>query len=133
MATVLHITANDLQFLNVTLRVKNSFHSSFKILRIQMFLHLKQYLILLQALWHLREFHDRFLNMPFVLPHFTVEAHCIVCLLRKIFNAWDTDKDYGVTSFPSDVRTAFSDILNERNLFGKVCSFNILFVYCCYS
>ncbi|KAF8700150.1 hypothetical protein HU200_034520 [Digitaria exilis] len=91
VATVLHITVDDLQFLNVTLR----------------------------ALWHLRDFHDRFLNMSFVLPHLTVEAHCIVCLLRKIFNAWDTDKEYGVTSFPSDVRTAFSDILNEMNLFGK--------------
>ncbi|PAN43029.2 hypothetical protein PAHAL_8G223000 [Panicum hallii] len=91
VATVLHITADDLQILNVTLR----------------------------ALWHSREFHDRFLNMPLVLPHFTIEVHCIVCLLRKIFNAWDNDKDYGVTTFPSDVRTAFSDILNDRNLFGK--------------
>ncbi|RCV38842.1 hypothetical protein SETIT_8G174700v2 [Setaria italica] len=91
VTTVLHITADDLQFLIVTLR----------------------------ALWHLREFHDRFLNMPLVLPHFTVEVHCIACLLGKVFNAWDNEKDYGVTTFPSDVRTAFSDILNERNLFGK--------------
>jgi hypothetical protein len=84
--------------------------------------------MLLQALWNLREFHDRFLNLPLVLPHFTVDVHCIACLLRKIFNAWDNEKDYGVTTFPSDVRTAFRDILNERNLFVQVCSFNILFV-----
>ncbi|KAJ1276153.1 hypothetical protein BS78_05G192300 [Paspalum vaginatum] len=91
VGTVLHITAEDLQFLNVTLR----------------------------ALWHLREFHDRFLNMPVVLPHFTDEVHCITCLLRKTFNAWDNENNYGVPTFPSDVAAAFSDILNERKFFGK--------------
>ena len=90
-----------------------------------MFFYLKRFLILLQALWHSREFHDRFVNMPLVLPHFAVEVHCIVCILRKLFNAWDNEKDHGVTTFPSDVRTAFSDILNDQNLFGKVCSFHI--------
>ncbi|RLM69328.1 hypothetical protein C2845_PM17G12770 [Panicum miliaceum] len=104
VATVLHITADDLQILNVTLR---------------MFLHLKGYPNINAGIVASEEFHDRFLNMPLVLPHFTVELHCIVCLLRKIFNAWDNEKDYGVTTFPSDVRTAFSDILNDWNLFGK--------------
>ncbi|CAD6256514.1 unnamed protein product [Miscanthus lutarioriparius] len=67
VGSVLHITAEGLLFLNVTLR----------------------------ALWHLREFHDRFLDMPLVLPHLTVEVHCIICLLRKTFKAWDNEKDYG--------------------------------------
>ena len=57
--------------------------------------------------------------MPLVLPHFTVEVHCIVCILRKLFNAWDNEKDHGVTTFPSDVRTAFSGILNDHNLLGE--------------
>lgn len=97
-----------------------------------MFIHLKR-IILLQALWHLKEFHDRFLDMPLVLPHLTVEVHCIICLLRKTFKAWDNEKDYGVTNFPHDVGTAFSDILNEHNIFGKVCSFHIIFFYWTYS
>ncbi|KAG0530459.1 hypothetical protein BDA96_05G188200 [Sorghum bicolor] len=91
VGSVLHFTAEVLLFLNVTLR----------------------------ALWHLREFHDRFLDIPLVLPHLTAEVHCIICLLRKTFKAWDNEKDYGVTTFPHDVGTAFSDILNEHNIFGK--------------
>ncbi|TVU25164.1 hypothetical protein EJB05_27649, partial [Eragrostis curvula] len=54
-----------------------------------------------QALWHLRQFHDRFLAVPLVLPHFTAEVHCIIYLLCKIFNAWNNEKDHGVNTFPS--------------------------------
>ncbi|TVU25163.1 hypothetical protein EJB05_27648, partial [Eragrostis curvula] len=73
----------------------------------------------LNALCHLRQFHDRFLAVPLVLPHFTVEVHYIICLLCKIFNAWNNEKYHGVNTFPSDVRTAFNDILNEHNISGK--------------
>ncbi|KAL6654896.1 hypothetical protein ACP70R_008361 [Stipagrostis hirtigluma subsp. patula] len=91
LSSIHHIDAKELHFLNVILR----------------------------ALWHLKQFHDRFLKLPLVLPHFTVEVHCIVCILRKIFNAWDNQKDHGVDTFPGDVETAFSDILNEQNICMK--------------
>ncbi|TVU00370.1 hypothetical protein EJB05_54191, partial [Eragrostis curvula] len=74
----------------------------------------------LNALCNLRQFHDRFLAVPLVLPHFTVEVRCIIFLLCKIFNAWNNEKYHGVNTFPSDVRTAFNDILNEHNISGKI-------------
>uniref|UniRef100_A0A0E0RAG6 DUF629 domain-containing protein n=1 Tax=Oryza rufipogon TaxID=4529 RepID=A0A0E0RAG6_ORYRU len=70
--------------------------------------------VTLRALWHLRRIHI-FRQIPHTLHHLSVRDHCVVCLLCEIFYARDHNENHTAAILLGNARTAFSDILNDRN------------------
>ncbi|KAL7232420.1 hypothetical protein ACSBR2_010442 [Camellia fascicularis] len=76
--------------------------------------------VIIQSLWHLRKFRDKFLSRSTSM-HVHIGDPCVVCALHEIFNALSvasTNMTKEVVS-PTNLRNALSNLSPDGNLFQE--------------